>query len=203
MVVFYKTTMSDIGRTSQRARRFALMGGAAQLALLCSLGLTAMVRNFQRPMWKCMHGKRTIAFVLVTDESSTELVKCLGLDEIAGIENYWCHVAPIGVVAKYGNLDSLDTAIDKAWDYAGKRRNPEYVRQTKRSDPYVERRVKHGVGRASIEMRIEARGICGSLRRTRITHKLSVIIGALRTGNLVLISRSGSIRRSITAAASG
>src|SRR5229473_1286201 len=41
MAVFCETTMSDIGRRSQRARRFALMGGAAQLALLCSLGLTA------------------------------------------------------------------------------------------------------------------------------------------------------------------
>jgi hypothetical protein len=114
-----------------------------------------IVRAFQRPMWKCMHGKRTIAFVVITDESSVELVKRLGLDQIGGIENYWCHVAPIAVVAKHGNLDSLDTAIDKAWDHAGKRHNPEYMRQAKRSDPYIERRVKHGMGGASVEMRIE------------------------------------------------
>ena len=41
MAVFCKTTMSDIGQQWQRVRRFALMGGAAQLALLCSFGLTA------------------------------------------------------------------------------------------------------------------------------------------------------------------
>lgn len=106
-----------------------------------------------------MHGKRTIAFVVITEESSVELVKRLGLDQIAGIENYWCHVAPIGVVAKHGYLDSLDTAIDKAWGHAGKRQNPEYMKQTKRSDPYVERRVKDGMGGASVEMRVESRGV--------------------------------------------
>jgi hypothetical protein len=122
----------------------------------CNHTIGQIVRALKRPMWKCMHGKRTIAFVVITVESSLELVKRVGLYEIPGIENFWCHVAPIAVVAKHGALDTLDTAIDKAWEHAGKRRNPEYVRQTKRNDPTVERRIKHGVGRASIEMGIEA-----------------------------------------------
>jgi hypothetical protein len=78
---------------------------------------------------------------------------------MAGVENFWCHVAPIGVIAKNGFLDSLDAAIDKAWEYAGKRRNPEYMREAKRRDPFVERRVKHGMGRASIEVGIEPRSV--------------------------------------------
>jgi hypothetical protein len=41
MAVSYETIMSDIGQQSQRAQRFALTGGAAQLAPLCSFGLTA------------------------------------------------------------------------------------------------------------------------------------------------------------------
>ena len=125
----------------------------------CNHTIGQIIRSLKRPMWKCMHGKRTVAFVVITEESSLELVKRLGLHDMLGIENFWCHVAPIAVVAKNGFLDSLDAAIDKAWDYAGKRRNTEYMRQTKRSDPFVERRVKHGVGRASIEVGIEARGM--------------------------------------------
>jgi hypothetical protein len=118
-----------------------------------------IVTAIKRPMWKCMHGKRTIAFVVITGESSLELVKRLGLDAIDGVENYWCHVAPIGVVAKHGVLDSLGTAIDKAWEYAGKRRNPEYVHQTQRLDPYLERRVKDRMGGASIEVPVKRQAV--------------------------------------------
>jgi hypothetical protein len=125
----------------------------------CDHTVGQIVRALKRPMWKCMHGKRTIAFVVITDESSLELVKRIGLHEMPGVENFWCHVAPIGVIAKYGALDTLDTAIDKAWEYAGKRHNPEYVRQTKRLDPFVERRIKDGMGSATVEMRIKPRGM--------------------------------------------
>ncbi len=143
----------------RKAQQVLLLRVEVPFELESSNRTIGIVTSLKRPMWKCMHGKRTIAFVVITEESSLELVKRLGLHEMPGIENFWCHVAPIAVVAKNGFLDSLDTAIDKAWDYAGKRRNPEYVRQTKRSDPFVERRVKHGMGCASIEVGIEARSM--------------------------------------------
>jgi hypothetical protein len=125
----------------------------------CNHTIGRIITALKRPMWKCMHGKRTIAFVIITHESSLELVKRLGLYSMDDIDNFWCHVAPIGIIAKNGVLDTLDTAIDKAWEHAGKRHNPEYMRQTQRLDPLVVRRVKDGMGSASIEMRVKPRGM--------------------------------------------
>src|SRR5262245_5735005 len=101
----------------RRAKQVLLLRVEFPFALEnCDRTIGRIVGALQRPMWKCMHGKRTIAFVVITDESSLELVKRLGLNEMPGIENFWCHVAPLGVVAKNGFLDSLDDAIDKAWE---------------------------------------------------------------------------------------
>jgi hypothetical protein len=78
-----------------------------------------IVKAFQRPMWKGMHGKRTIGFVIVTDETGVELLRRLrpSLDAISGIDKYWLHVAPPAVLAKDGSLDPLATAVEKAWAF--------------------------------------------------------------------------------------
>ncbi len=114
-----------------------------------------IVGPLQRKMWKCGHAKRSIRFVVITEESSLELVQRLRLDQIDGIFDWTCHVAPIGAVSKHGGMSSLNTALDKAWEEVGKRHHPEYVRQTKRFDARIERRVKDRESGAIREMRIE------------------------------------------------
>lgn len=114
-----------------------------------------IIAPLKRQMWKCSHGKRSICLLIVTDESSFELVQRLRLKQISGIEDYVCHVAPIGVICKYGGMNTLATALDKAWDAVGQRRNPEYMRQAKRFDPRVERRVKDRESGAIREMHVE------------------------------------------------
>jgi hypothetical protein len=114
-----------------------------------------IVGPLKRQMWKCSHGKRSIAFVIITEETSLELVKRLRLDEISALEDYCCHVAPIGVICKHGGINTLHTAVTKAWEAVGQRRNPEYVRQTKRFDPRVERRIEDRERGAIREMRVE------------------------------------------------
>jgi hypothetical protein len=119
--------------------------------------ISQIIGPLQRQMWKCSHGKRSIVLVVVTEETSLELVKRLRLDEISAIEDYSCHVAPIGVICKHAGFSTLHTAITKAWDAVGQRRHPEYMRQTKRFDPRIERRVEDRERGAIREMGIEPR----------------------------------------------
>jgi hypothetical protein len=114
-----------------------------------------IIQPLKRKMWKCSHGKRSIAFVIITEESSAELVKRLKLGEMDAVTDFSCFIAPIGAVCKYGSFNSLNTALDEAWKEVGKRRHPEYVRQTKRFDPRVEWRVKDSERGAVREVRVE------------------------------------------------
>lgn len=114
-----------------------------------------IVGPLKRQMWKCSHGKYSISFVVVTEESSLELVKRLGLNDNEAIVDFSCHVAPMGVICKYGGLNTLHTAVTKAWDAVGQRRNREYLRQTKRFDPRVERRVEDRESGAIRQVRVE------------------------------------------------
>lgn len=94
-----------------------------------------------RDFWKCSHGKRSISFVILTQESSRELVARLKLDEVTSLEDYSCHVAPIGAISKHGGLSTLHDALKKAWSAVGERGNPAYRRQRQRFDPRTESRA--------------------------------------------------------------
>jgi hypothetical protein len=75
-----------------------------------------IIKSIERPMWKGMHGKRTMGFVMVTHETGVELLRRLrpSLDTISGVDQYWLHLAPPAVLAKHGSLDPLATAVEKA-----------------------------------------------------------------------------------------
>jgi len=108
-------------------------------------------------MWKCAHGKYTITMIVITEESSIELVKRLGLAGIEAIEDYCCHIAPIGAICKHGGMNTLHTALSKAWEEVGERRHPEYMRQTQRFNPRIERRVEDRESGAIREMFVKPR----------------------------------------------
>jgi len=107
-----------------------------------------------------MHGKSTVTFLLVTTETSTELVKRLRptLDEITSIENYWCRVAPQVVVTKHG-IDPYSTYLDLAWKKAREWNQPKHVRQSQRFNIVAERRVEDRERGAPIKMPIDTRGM--------------------------------------------
>jgi hypothetical protein len=102
--------------------------------------LKPIERSIGRDFWKCAHGKRSVAFIVVTRESSLELVKRLGLDEITSIEDFCCHVAPIGAISKHGGLSSFHDALKKAWASVGHDRSPAYRQQRQRFNPRTESR---------------------------------------------------------------
>jgi len=114
-----------------------------------------IIKPLQRKMWKCAHGKYTISMVIITEESSSELVKRLQLDNIEAITDFSCNIAPIGAICKHGGMNSLHTALSKAWEEVGQRRHPEYVRQTQRFNPRIERRVEDPESGAICEMLVK------------------------------------------------
>ncbi len=96
--------------------------------------------SIKRDFWKCAHGKRSIAYVIVTAESSVELVKRLKLDDITSVEDFCCHIAPIGAICKHGGLSTFHDALKKAWDSVGHDRSPAYHQQRQRFNPRTESR---------------------------------------------------------------
>jgi hypothetical protein len=57
--------------------------------------------------------------VIMTGESSRELVARLRLDGITSIADFSCHIAPIGAICKHGGISTLHSALDKAWKAVG------------------------------------------------------------------------------------
>jgi hypothetical protein len=115
--------------------------------------LKPLARSIGRDFWKCAHGKRSVAFVILTEESSRELVSRLALADIGAIEDYSCYIAPIGAVCKHGGFSTLHVALDKAWKAVGERRHPSYRGLRQRFDPRNEKRVDnrdHGAVRERV-----------------------------------------------------
>jgi hypothetical protein len=71
------------------------------------IAVGTIIKNVRRPAKAAMHCKRSIALVITTAESSTELLTRLRpvLEQLGAVDNYWCHLAPPAVVARHGGLD--------------------------------------------------------------------------------------------------
>lgn len=102
--------------------------------------LKPILRSIEREFWKCLHGKRSIALVILTEESSRDLVARLKLSDVTTIVDYACFVAPIGAITKHGGFSTLHVALDKAWKAVGERRHPVYRQQRQRFNPRMEQR---------------------------------------------------------------
>jgi hypothetical protein len=80
----------------------------------------------------CLHGKATITFLVVTQETSSELRRRLepALEQMGSVDNHWCHVAPTVAVGKRGG-DPFVHWLGVAWDKAREWNKSEDVRQFK------------------------------------------------------------------------
>jgi hypothetical protein len=115
-----------------------------------------VLRSIQRWAKPCMHQRRSICFVIVSAETSAELVKRLRPTLDSNTADYRCHPAPIAVVARHGSVDSLVTHVEAAWKEIGERGKPQHMRQSQfRSS---ERRIDNRQGGAIGQMIVEPRG---------------------------------------------
>jgi hypothetical protein len=101
----------------------------------------------------CMHGKRSVAFVIVTREIVPQLMERLGpvLDPVTA--DYRIHDAPRTVFARHGNIDTLVTRVSQAWDEIRERRNSQHMRKGKFFR--TERSVNHREGGTVSQMTVE------------------------------------------------
>ncbi len=82
-------------------------------------GIGAVYKAIGRWAKPGMHGKATISFLVVTNETSTELHRRLrpALEQMGSVENYWCYLAPEVAVANRGS-DPFVHWLGAAWDKA-------------------------------------------------------------------------------------
>jgi hypothetical protein len=112
-------------------------------------------RRWCRPV---MAGKRSIEFIILTEENSQQLVERLRptLDSITTISDYKCGVIQNDVIGKEP-VDVLATYVAEAWQELRKRNHPDYVRQGERGEPVVVGNMENFDRRTAIEMGIKAR----------------------------------------------
>jgi hypothetical protein len=93
-------------------------------------GIGAIYKGLGRWAKPCLHGKATITFLVVTQETSSELQSRLQptFEQMGSIENHWCHVAPNVAVGKRGG-DPFVHWLGAAWEEARKRNKPENMRK--------------------------------------------------------------------------
>jgi hypothetical protein len=80
------------------------------------------------------HGRATITILVVTTETSAELLGRLTptLEQIDGVDNRWCSVAPQVAVALHGGNDPYVHWLEASWKEARKRNESHHMRQSQR-----------------------------------------------------------------------
>jgi hypothetical protein len=90
-----------------------------------------IVKAIKRWTKPALHGRASCTFVLISNETSTELLRRMTatLEEIDSVDNYWCRAAPTVAVARNG-LDPYVHWLDAAWKQARKWNEEEDMRKS-------------------------------------------------------------------------
>ncbi|AMN43233.1 hypothetical protein [Rhodoplanes sp. Z2-YC6860] len=118
--------------------------------------IVTAVKRWCRP---AMHSKRMVGFVILTEETSEQLMDRLRptLESITAIENYWCHTILNDVVGRERNMDPLTFYVGEAWQELRKRNDPKYVRKPERAETLVVGYMKDFDSRTAVKMGIKGR----------------------------------------------
>jgi hypothetical protein len=78
-----------------------------------------LLKELKRPVKACMHGKRMIAYVVVTHEALDELLGRIKqtLDDLNGVDDYWIFPGPNPdyVVGRMGHMSPLAHWLRTGW----------------------------------------------------------------------------------------
>lgn len=95
---------------------------------LCVRELTAIKKAIGGKIYPAMHDKRHIALVMVTNETTEQLVDRLrSVLEVGCISNFWAQVPTAKITGKYGNLDSFVSRVRMAYGLVYQRTKPKHV----------------------------------------------------------------------------
>lgn len=89
------------------------------------------IGGWHRP---AMHGRKSVAFVIVSKHTQEEITYRLRpiLDDMNAVDNYWCFRAPVAVESKYGAIDPMTSRIREGWERIRQGRESEHLRNTQR-----------------------------------------------------------------------
>src|ERR1700730_9698253 len=84
------------------------------------------IGGWHRP---AMHGRKSVAFVIVSKHTQEEVIDRLRpiIDDMNAISNSWCFRAPVAVESKYGAIDPMTSRIREGWDRIRQGRESEYL----------------------------------------------------------------------------
>jgi hypothetical protein len=120
--------------------------------------VSQIVRATNRWCRPTMAGKRAVTFVILTEETSEELVARLRptLDGITTIFDYKCKTILDDIVGKE-RIDVLATYVREAWEELRKRNHPDYVRQPEGAEAIIVGNMENFDRRTAVQMGIKAR----------------------------------------------
>jgi hypothetical protein len=87
-------------------------------------------KSFKTWAKPCLHGKATVTFLVVTQETSSELQRRLEptFEQVGSVDNHWCRIAPDVAVGKRGN-DPFVHWLGAAWEKAREWNKPQDMRK--------------------------------------------------------------------------
>ncbi len=118
----------------------------------------AIGREIRRPMKPTLHSHRQVAFVIQTNETSTQLMERLRpVLDVDGIENYWCFTPGSDIASKNGVLDSLAGYVKKAFANVRQWNETEHMRKAKGWKPRIKRPIQNFESGATIKVNFRPR----------------------------------------------
>ena len=92
-----------------------------------------------------MHGKCSMAIVVVSNETTVELMKRIEptLREETCVVNWWFEPAPHYVMARHGFIDPLSSHVRDAWEEIRQRRHSKNMGHSQWRKRFVERSVNN------------------------------------------------------------
>lgn len=100
-----------------------------------------------------MHAKRSVGFVIETDETAEQLVERLRpvLDH-ERFHNFWCFTPGSDITGRDGTVDPLTVRVREAYDRVRQRNQAKKVRKPQRFQPVIKRPVDNLESRAPIKV---------------------------------------------------
>jgi hypothetical protein len=102
----------------------------------CKSDIARLLKILRRPVKACMHGKRSLSYVVVTHETERECRERIKdeLERLESIDGYWIFPAPKPdhVVGRVGPFDPLAHWLRLGWVEAREWRDSENMRERER-----------------------------------------------------------------------
>lgn len=111
------------------------------------------IKRYCKPV---MHCKRSIAFVIETEETSAELMnRLMPVLKNDRLLNAWCMIPGPDIVGLDGSMDALTFRVSEAWIRVRQRNSAKNMGKTKRRKRWVEEPIEDLKSSAVVQVPVE------------------------------------------------